>query len=232
VIRRGPSAVGPASTPDGERSRLRVGDLPPLPRRRRRQMVLLAVGLVAAGAVFAGYGFSAADSRTEVLAMRRDVAYGTPLSAADLTVTRVTPLGAVPTVPASMEAQVIGKAAAVDLRQGTLLAMSELTSAVSPLPGQEVVPVAVKESQIPARGLRPGDHLLVIATPGAQGQDTGSSATPPLSQDVPAAVDRVSGPDPDGTVTVDVIVSSQWGPAIARQSSIGRIGFVLTSRES
>lgn len=207
------------------------GPLPPLPRQRRRRMFVLGLLLVVAGALIAGYLFTGVGNRTAVVVVTRDVPFGTQLSAGDISTTRASVDANVAVIPGQQMHQVIGRYAAVDLRRGTLLAPSQLTAALSPRPGQQVVPVAVKLGQLPARGFRPGDQVLVIATPGQQGQeqDTGNGAAP-LGQDTPATVDAVSNPDADGNVRIDLVVDAKVGPAIAKQASTGRLGFVLTSR--
>lgn len=208
------------------------GSLPPLPRQRRRRMLALGVLLVLAGTLAAGYLYTGMSDRVAVIVMTRDVPVGTQLAAADVATTRVAVGGAVAVIPGRQLRQVLGRYAAVGLRRGTLLAASQLTGAISPRPGQQIVPVAVKLSQLPARGLEPGDQVLVIATPGQQGQDQGTpgGTSGPLTQNTPASVDDVSSPDADGDVRVDLVVDAQAGPAIVQQASMGRIGFVITSR--
>jgi hypothetical protein len=219
-----------AGGPDGDRSAR--GPLPPLPRQRRRRMFAFGVLLVVAGALVTGYLFTGVGGRMAVVIITRDVPVGTQMSSADVTTTRVAADTTVAVIPGRQLRQVVGRYAAVDLRKGTLLAPSQLTMALSPRPGQQVVPIAVKLDQLPARGLQPGDQVLVIATPGQQGQDQagGGNGAAPLSQDTPATVDQVSSPDADGNVRVDLVVASGVGPAIAKQASTGRIGIVLTSR--
>jgi hypothetical protein len=219
------------TTPGSGGTKAASGPLPPLPRQRRRRMFVLGLLLVVAGALVAGYLFTGVGSRTAVVVVTRDLPVGTRLSAADISTTRVAVDANVTVIPGEQLHQVVGRYAAVDLRRGSLLAPSQLTAALSPRAGQQVVPVAVKLEQLPARGLQPGDQVLVIATPGQQGQDqaTGNGATP-LGQDTPATVDAVSSPDADGNVRIDLVVDAKVGPAIAKQASTGRLGFVLTSR--
>ena len=205
--------------------------LPPLPRQRRRRMLVLGLLLVVAGALVAGYLFTGLGDRTTVLMLGRDVPVGTRLTAADLASTQVSIDTGVSIIPGRQLHQVIGRFAAVDLRKGTLLSPSQLTSALSPRAGQQVVPIALKLEQLPARGLNPGDLVLMVPTPGQQGQET-SQGSSPLSQETPATVDQVSSPDADGLVRVDLVVDAQVGPAVAKQASTGRLALVLTARGS
>lgn len=211
-----------------------AAQLPPLPRQRRRRMLVLGVAMIAAGAVVTGYLFTSASHREPVVILTRDVPIGTRLTGTDLATARVAADANVPVIPAAQERQLLGRFAATDLRKGTLLAPSEVTTALSPAPGQQVVPVAVKDSEIPARGLGPGDQVLVVPTPGDQdttGETPGSSEPAPLSDNVPATVDRIGHADADGMRVVDLVVDAQSGPPIVRQASTGRIAFIVTSRE-
>lgn len=226
-----PAGAAPHS-PDGQQP---VGGvLPPLPRQRRRRMLLLAVALVVIGAALAGYLFTGMSDRVSVVVVTRNVPVGQQLTAADVSTTMVAADTTVAQIPGRQRDQVVGRMAAVDLRAGTLLAPSQLTTALSPRPGQQVVPVAVTSRQLPARGLRPGDQVLVIATPGSvsagQSEATGGNQAAALTQDTAATVDQVSAPDAEGAVRVDLVVDARVGSAIAKQASTGRIAFVLTAR--
>jgi hypothetical protein len=127
---------------------------------------------------------------------------------------------------------VVGLVAATSLRPGTLLAPSEVTSKLSPTPGQDLVPVAIKPSGLPASGLAPGDQVLVVATP-AGAANTGSGAAPVLTQPVPATVEAVNTvTDQNGLDVVDLLVPSSTGPQVAQQAATGQIALVVTRRTS
>lgn len=220
-----------AASPDGRRQPVGA-ELPPLPRQRRRRMFVFAAVLMGTGALLAGYLFTSMSDRVPVVVLARDVPVGQQITVADVGTAAVAVDTNVATIPGQQLHEVVGRMAAVDLRRGDLLAASELTATVSPRSGQQVVPVAVRMAQLPARGLRPGDQVLVIPTPGSnnQGDSARPSGAAPLAQDTPATVDQVSAPDAEGAVRVDLVVDARVGPAIAKQSSTGRIGFVLTAR--
>ena len=96
---------------------------------------------------------------------------GAVITAADLATTTV---AAGPGIKSSRAASCSRSSARSPPRRcepGTLLAASELTTKLSrPAPGQGLVPVPVRPSALPASGLLPGDQVLAVATPGAQGQ--------------------------------------------------------------
>jgi hypothetical protein len=200
-----------------------AGQMRPLPGRRSPMMLVAGVALTALGALVAWQVYGVASQRVPVLVMARDVPVGQPLQAQDL---RTVALGmdtAVQSVDAAGKSTVIGKRAAVALKSGTLLSPAHVTEALVPAPGEVVVPVALKPSRLPARGIQPGDR--VVATAVSSGQ-AGQGA----AQDHPARVDRVGQPDADGLAVVDLVVPAAAGPALARQAAEGSVALVLQSQ--
>jgi hypothetical protein len=213
---------------DGKASQARV-PLAPVPRQRRRSMLALGVVLAGLGALAGAWVFASFSQRVEVLALTRNVAMGTQLTQSDLAPVAISAGSGVKTIPTRQAAQVTGLVAAVGLRAGALLVPADLTSALVPGTGQQLVPVALKSEQLPASGLAPGDPVLVVPTPGAAGQQASGQATV-LAQAVPATVYRVAGPDENGNVVVDLLVAAAQGPSVARQASTGQIALIVTPR--
>jgi hypothetical protein len=222
----------PDPAPGSNGGPVRIGQLRPLPRRRRPGMIFLAVALIGAGVLGGAALFQHVNHQVPVLMLIRDVPAGSPVTAADLDTTSVTTSPSVRVVPARQESQVIGLIAETDLPPGTLLAGSELTSSLPPAAGQVLVPVPVKPSGLPASGLVSGDHLLVVPAPGAQGGSASAAAGPALPvRPIPGVVEAVSqGPDQDGLEVVDLLVQSASGPALARETATGDFVLVVTSR--
>ena len=84
---------------------------------------------------------------------------------------------------------------------------------------------------LPASGLTPGDRVLIVPTPGTQGQAGGTGAAPALPAPVVgvvAAVSRVA--NADGYQVVDVLVSFSAGPLVIEQASTGQIALIVTRR--
>ncbi|MEO3861324.1 SAF domain-containing protein [Acrocarpospora sp. B8E8] len=204
--------------------------LPPLPRHRRRGMVAISIALIAVGALGAAYLVTGLDKRSPVIVAARDIPVGQQIAAQDLAETRVAAEPGVAMIPARQLPEVVGQVAAMDLPQGTLLGPASVTGQHSPREGEQVVPVALKPSQLPARGLNPGDHVLVVITPGEQ-TVPGQQQEPPAG-DVAAVVDRMAGPGTEGLAVVDLLVDADAGVQVARYAATGRIALLLTSRES
>ncbi|HEY2261253.1 MAG TPA: SAF domain-containing protein [Streptosporangiaceae bacterium] len=206
-----------------------AGTLVTLPGQRRRSMLALGLVLAGLGALAGAWVFTSFSHRVTVLAITRSIPAGTRITAAELTTEAVSVSGGVKTIPARQQAQVTGEVTAVGLVAGTLLAPADLTSALVPGPGQQLVPVALKTSQLPASGLSPGERVMVIATPGAAGQaGSGQSGQAPLTGQVAATVYQVSPPDNAGEVVVDVLVAAADGPPVAEQDSTGQIALIVT----
>jgi hypothetical protein len=203
----------------------------PVPRQRRRSILALGLVLTGLGVLVGAWTFTSFSHRIEALRAARSIPAGAQITAADLAPVAISVGSGVTLIPARQQAQVAGETAAVPIPEGSLLVPADLTTVPVPGPGQQLVPVALKASQLPAAGLVPGDQVLVVATPGAGGQaastSTGSGQQP-LNQAVPATVYRVSPPDDSDTVVVDLLVDAGQGPAVAQQDSTGQIALVVT----
>ncbi|KAA9378958.1 hypothetical protein F5972_12045 [Microbispora cellulosiformans] len=204
-----------------------VPKLTPQPRQRRRGLLLLGVLVVAGGGVISYQTITGLSARVPVLVMTHDVAPGRQLTADNVTTTTVGVDNLVPTIPARDLPSVIGKRAATDLVAGMLVQPRLLTDQVVPVVGQQLVPVAVKPSRLPARGLRPGDAILVLATPENQAVPASRANARPV---IDAVVDQVKGPDTDGLMVVDLIVSNSRGAELASLAASGQVALVLNPR--
>ena len=202
-----------------------------LPRRRRPAMLALAVAMVGAGVLVSAAVYQQADHQVSVVTVTQPVPAGAVISPGDLGTARVAVGSGIRIIPASQLGQVAGEIAAVALQPATLLAPSELTTAQPPAPGQELVPASLKQSQLPASGLFPGDHVLIVATPGDQGQTGSSVGSPSLTAPVPGLVEAVNDvPDGTGLDVVDLLVSDSNGAAVAEQVSTGQFALIVTKR--
>jgi hypothetical protein len=212
--RNGPAVLPPARLRD-------------LPRRRRPGMIALAAALVGLGILASAVLYQREDHEVPVLMVTSSVPAGSVVTSSDVGTTTIAAGPGVQDIPARQLPQVIGLVAGTSLRPGTLLAASELTSKLAPGPGQDLVPVALKPSALPASGLAPGDDVLAVPVPGS-----GSSASVPvISAPVPAVVEAVSpGTEPDGLDVVDLLVASSAGPGLAGQAAAGQIALVVTKR--
>ena len=194
-----------------------------LPRRRRPGMIALAFALVGAGVLASATLYQRVNRQIPVLLVTAPVPAGDVITAADLATATVAAGPGIRLIPAGQLPRVIGLVAAGPLQPGTLLAPSQLTSALPPAAGQVIVPVPVKPSMLPASGLAGGDQVEVVPVAGAQPAALGR----PVSAIV-QAVTRT--PDQDGSDVIDLLVASRSGPALARQAASGQLALVVTHR--
>ena len=207
------------------------GQLRGLPRRRRPAMIALAVALVGTGVLVSAGLYQRVNHQVPVILVSTAVPAGAVITSADLTTTTVAVGPGIQVIPGRQLQQVAGHVAATSLRPGTLLASSELTTAQPPAPGQVLVPVPLRPSVMPASGLFPGDQVLAVATPGAQGQAGSTGTAPVLTRPVFGVVDKVDmAPDQDGFDVVDLLVTASAGDALAQQASTGQIALIVTRR--
>ncbi len=218
-------ATGHAS-PRGPAERLRG-----LPRRRRPAMIALAVAMAGAGVLASTAVYERTDRQVPVVVVTAGVPAGAVISAADVATADVSVPSGVHVIPGSQLGQVAGQVAAVTLTPGTLLAPADLTGAQPPGPGQVLVAVPVKPESLPASGLQPGDRVLIVGTPGDQGQSGNSGQAAALQSPVAGTVEAVNTvTDQDGFDVVDLLVPPSAGVAVAAQASTGQIALIVTKR--
>jgi SAF domain len=221
----------PELPPNGSADGSQLGQLRGLPRRRRPAMIALAVALVGAGVLVSAGLYQRANHQVPVVLVTTAVPAGQVITSADLTTTTVAAGPGIQVIPGRQLQQAVGHVAATALVPGTLLAASDLTTSQPPRPGQQLVPVAVRPSSLPASGLFPGDQVLAVATPGAQGQAGTAGTAPVLTRPVPGVVEKVdSVPDQDGFDVVDLLVPTADAIALAQQASTAEIALIVTAR--
>jgi hypothetical protein len=244
----------PATTPGRTTPGLR---LDPIGHRRRPVLAVGSIALiVACVAVFVSV-YMKAGSQVSVLALVRSVPQGQILEGTDLTIVRVSASTGIMTVPAAEASSVVGRRAAELLQPQTLLSMNELVSSFAPPTGQSIVGVALKEGQLPASGLAPGETVEVILTglPGAQDSSASSGSTveqtpvPGVAADasgsptglagtvlVPAAtvLEAMTPPTSSaaGDVDVSLLTPTTLAPFVASASVAGEVALVVVRPKS
>ncbi|MEV7184924.1 SAF domain-containing protein [Kitasatospora sp. NPDC093102] len=188
-------------------------------RRRRPAVLAMAVALIAAGGLGGAVLYNSTGQRVAVLALARDVPWGQVITEDDLVVARIAGDPALHPLSAQDRAKAVGMRAATDLKRGAMLTGSDLAQGLSVQPGQIVVGVSAKRSQLPASRLQPGVQLVVVFTP-----DNGRADS------LPATVITVGRVDTDGSQVIDVAVGTADGPRLAQWVASGRIQVLLAPR--
>lgn len=221
---RSPQAT-PVTPPASARPMPVAPRVAPPKGRRRPALLALGIALIAVGALAAVWLVNSAGDRAPVIAVMRDVPYGSVITDADLGTAAVSVDSAVRTIPASEVSSIVGSVAATNLMAGSLLNRGQLAAAAPPGTGQVLVAVAIPATRMPAGGLQPGDRVLVVDTPAL---DADPSDLPPKS--IPATVVRLGPADVNGATVVDVTVATLDGPALAARTATGRIALVVEPR--
>lgn len=200
-----------------------AGIAPPPKLRRPRTQIALAIALVAIGGLLAAWLVTGVGDTHAVLALRQMVSRGSVIGADDLTTAQINSDPTLHTVPASQRAQIVGKHAASDLVQGSLLTPDSTTAQSVPAAGQSLVGLSLTPAQMPALPLRPGDPVGIVITPGSQG------APPAAAPDTLAAtvVDTHPGGGTTVQTIVDVSVPTSNAPLLAADAATGRIALIL-----
>lgn len=196
-------------------------------RRRRPAVLAMAAALIAAGGLGGAALYNSSGQRIAVLAVARDVPMGQVITADDLVVAHIAGDPALRPLDARDLARTVGLRATTDLKRGAMLVKSDLTSDPATQPGQQLVGIAAKRSQLPATKLQPGLQILVVSTGDLKADGPVGTRTPDTMTAVIAAVGR---PDTDGTTVIDVAVGPTDGPRLALWVASGKFQVILAPR--
>lgn len=162
-------------------------DIPTTPQTRaRRNPRWIALGVVAIclGAIASFFLYTQVAESHRVIAVRHDIGRGETITAADLGQVSVGDTGGVATVPAAGIADLVGKVAAVDLTEGSLLPPHAITDVLPPDKGNGVIGIKVATGRAPSGFLAAGSPVRLVILPvdaagpdATSGQSTGSSAS-------------------------------------------------------
>lgn len=218
----------PASRLDGVAGRVPSAPALPQPKRRRRPLLLAAGAvLVVLGAVGA-YGLaSSASHRVAVVAVAADVAWGQPITAADLVEVQIVTDPSLHPMPWADRSTAIGKLASTDLHVGSLLTIDDVMAGQIPAAGQALVGVAVKPGLLPATELA-GRQQVWITRADRDNQTPAQPTGEPVGP-VRAVVYAVGATDASGGRTVDVLVDSADAATVADWSAAGVAAIIVVA---
>jgi hypothetical protein len=199
------------------------------PRRRvSRKSLALSVLVVLLGGLLAFAAARMLTAHTSVLAIARDVEVGATITAEDLTTANITADPNLSPVPADQQSQIVGMVAQVPLVRGALLTRTQVGADSGLAADERLVALPLKEGQFPARGLTPGQQVLIVPTLGATGASNGSGAVGATGRQTAATVAGVGTTNPTTQVTVvDVRLRGADGPLVAQLASTGNLALLL-----
>ncbi|MHB8452694.1 MAG: hypothetical protein ACYDAQ_19910, partial [Mycobacteriales bacterium] len=222
-----PTATGLGASADGAATRVRpAGSAPRISFDRRRQLPWVAAGVVlvvGCALLFATVALRTSSSRP-VLLIARSLPAGHVLAPGDLAAVSLPGASAVASLPAALEASVVGRPLAVGLLAGSLLTPAALGPASAVSAGEAVVAIAMKAGQYPPM-LGPGDQIQILDTAAST---AGTPATPtsgPVSA-VVLAVDTAPAGSPAAAV-ISVQVAQSTDAEVADLAAAGDASLVL-----
>lgn len=196
------------------------------PRRRRsRGLIALGIALMAACGAGTVTLFNASANLAPSVGVAIRVPFGGTITEADLVQVQVHPDPAVRAIPWAQRSALIGQRAATDLLPGSVVTPEVVGGAGIPEAGQALVGIAVKANQLPTTPLAPRDRILLVATDGPAGGETGTAGAV-----VGGSVVKVSNADGSGIRVVDVQVLARDAGPLAARAAAGRIAVVLQPR--
>jgi hypothetical protein len=199
-----------------KKARQRVSDPEPPSKTSLRWLNLATVVVAMVFALLIVHLVAVLRDRTvPALVLARDVGATQPFTESDLATVDLVPDHDVRFFRASERAAVIGRAPAVALQKGTVLAAASLIPEGVPGAGFQLVGLRVEAGHRPSQPLWPHARVCVSSLPQALPCDS----FPPAGNAFFAEVAGVGSPDSGGTVVVDVIVDAELiGPALTAAS--------------
>ncbi|WP_157545614.1 SAF domain-containing protein [Hamadaea tsunoensis] len=199
------------------------------PRRRSLWQGALAVLLIAAGALTAGYVAQRMGSTQDYLAVARPVGQGQAITVQDLLIVRVNSAMGLRPVAASQAGKVIGKHAVMALVPGALLTMDQVTDTPIPAPGKQLVGLALDEEYLPSARLAIGAAVVLVVIPdnSVSSDQTSPDLTPPRT--IAATVVDVRPGSKDGTTLLNVEVAAADAATVAALGPAKRIAVALVN---
>ncbi|MFE7559475.1 SAF domain-containing protein [Kitasatospora sp. NPDC057500] len=213
------AATAPAAVPESRRGAPRSPGRTLGARRRRPAVLAMAVALIAAGGLGGAVLYNSTGQRVAVLALARDVPWGQVLTEADLVVVRIATDPALKPLDAADRAKAVGMRATTDLHRGGLLTKSDLAQSLVLNPGQLLVGVSARRTQLPATRLQSGQPVIVVYTPDGTRSET-----------LAATVYTVGRVDTDGSQVFDAVVDQADAGKLAAWVATGRIQVLVAPR--
>ncbi|MGI8328683.1 hypothetical protein ACRYCC_01890 [Actinomadura scrupuli] len=201
--------------------------LPVPPRERKPALAALAVLLIVCGALASAYLVMASGQRVSAIQINQPVAAGQQIPIGALQETQIGNTG-ISYISWSERFKVARAFAAVPLVKGALLTNGMLSSTDAATQGRVIVGLALKTGQLPASGLRTGDHVSLYSVGG-----TSTSVKPGtvLSNDAIVSYTGGTGGQSDqtssDTSSVSVAIPPDEAPLVTQAASDGAVAVAL-----
>ncbi|UMP06708.1 flagellar biosynthesis protein FlgA [Amycolatopsis sp. EV170708-02-1] len=184
--------------------------------------MLILVGLVLAALCATGtvFVYRNVDTTIAAVGVGAPVRYGQVVLESSVREVQVRPDPGLTPVLWKDRSQLIGRKATTNLWPGSVLTAQAVGGELPPRPGEQLLGIAVKPTQLPATPLEPLKPVLLV--PSGQGGTVVETWEP-----VQGTVVRVGERDQTGLRVVDVVVAEHQGPKLATKGSVGTVAIVL-----
>ena len=197
---------------------------PALPGRRNPKWIALGVVALCLGGLLSYVIYARVAQEAAVLAVAHTVHRGETVDAADLTTVNLSSTSGVSTVPADQLQRLVGRRAAFDLVEGSLLPVGGVGDVLVPAGGRAVVGVRLVTGRAPTGLLVPGSPLRLVALPPA-GADPAFTDQYLGRTIIARVVSQEAGAD-GSSVLVNVDVGANQAPTVALLAAQERLAVV------
>jgi hypothetical protein len=201
--------------------------LPVPPRERKPALAALAVLLILCGALASAYLVMASGQRVSAIQINQPVAAGQQISVGALQEVQIGDTG-IGFISWSERFKVAQAFAAVPLVKGALLTNGMLSSTDAASQGRVIVGLALKTGQLPASGLRIGDHVSLYSV---GGNNIAVKAGTVLSDDAIVSYAGGSGSQSSRSSSdlssVSVAIPPDQAPLVTQAASAGAVAVAL-----
>ena len=196
---------------------------PRMPGRRNPKWIALGIVALCLGGLLSFMIYARVANETAVVAAAHTVYRGETIEQGDLT-TLMLRAGSLPqTVPAARLADLVGKRAAYDLIEGSVIASTAVLEQAIPAEGRAIVGLKLAPGRAPSNLLLPSSLVRLIAMPAAADGSTADKLEGSIF--IGRVVDQ--SPGADGTsILVNVDVEAGAAPTIAMLAAQDRIAIV------
>jgi|SRR5512133_1828641 SAF domain len=213
---RQPKAVSVAAPP--------VTPQPPrLPGRRNPKWIALGIVAICLGGLLSYMIYARVATETAVVAVAHTVYRGEAIDQGDLATITLRG-GTLPhAIPAAELAELVGKRAAFDLVEGSIVLSTAVIEAAIPAEGRAIVGIKLAPGRAPSNLLVPSSRVRLIAMPVAADSSTTDKLEGTIF--VGSVIDQSQGAD--GTsILVNVDVEAAAAPTIATLAAQDRVVIV------
>jgi hypothetical protein len=196
---------------------------PRMPGRRNPKWIALGIVALCLGGLLSYMIYARVASETAVVAAAHTVYRGETIDQGDLTTITLRGGSRPQTVPATRLADLVGKRAAYDLIEGSVIPPRAVVAEAIPAEGRAIVGLKLASGRAPANLLLPSSVVRLVALPAVADDSTTDKLTGSIF--VGRVIDQ--SPAADGTsILVNVDVDAGAAPTIAMLAAQDRIAIV------